>query len=84
MLLAKEEDLKEEALLNYSKLKDLNLEIIIPKTVTELPDFRTYDLIIDAIFGVGFKGELKGLIKDTANLINDSGSFIIAVDIQVV
>ncbi|MGB9732314.1 MAG: NAD(P)H-hydrate dehydratase [Candidatus Micrarchaeia archaeon] len=39
------------------------------------------DVIIDAIFGTGFKGELKGIFKDAVRLINSSGKKVVAIDV---
>ena len=39
------------------------------------------DLIIDAIFGTGFKGELKGIFKEVVQMINASGKKIVAIDL---
>ncbi len=43
-------------------------------------DIITADIIVDAIFGTGFKGALKGLYLDAVETINDSNAFIMAVD----
>ncbi len=40
-----------------------------------------YDLIVDSLFGVGLKGEVRGLYKDVIQGINASGAYIISVDI---
>ncbi|MGC8662426.1 MAG: NAD(P)H-hydrate epimerase [Candidatus Micrarchaeia archaeon] len=39
------------------------------------------DLIIDAIFGTGFRGELKGIFKDAVEKINSSGKKVVAIDL---
>lgn len=40
-----------------------------------------YDVIVDCIFGFGFKGELDGIYRDIINEINSSGSYIISLDV---
>jgi len=40
-----------------------------------------YDLIIDALFGVGLKGEVRGIYRDLINSINASRAYVISVDI---
>jgi len=40
-----------------------------------------YDLIIDALFGVGLKGEVRGIYRDLINSINASGAYVISVDV---
>ncbi|MFP3289484.1 MAG: NAD(P)H-hydrate dehydratase [Candidatus Micrarchaeota archaeon] len=39
------------------------------------------DLIVDAIFGTGFRGELKGIYKDAVLAINNSGKKVVAIDV---
>ncbi|MBI5273584.1 MAG: NAD(P)H-hydrate dehydratase [Chlamydiales bacterium] len=38
-------------------------------------------VIIDAIFGIGFEGEITGLIEEVIDYINQVGSHVIAIDI---
>ncbi|HIE05931.1 MAG TPA: NAD(P)H-hydrate dehydratase [bacterium (Candidatus Stahlbacteria)] len=45
-----------------------------------IDDFHP-DVIIDAIFGTGFKGRPKSIYKSAIEVINGSDSFIVAVDI---
>ncbi|MFA5311664.1 MAG: NAD(P)H-hydrate epimerase [Candidatus Omnitrophota bacterium] len=40
-----------------------------------------YGLIVDALFGVGIKGLVKGIFADIINTINQSRAYIISVDI---
>lgn len=40
-----------------------------------------YDLIIDALFGVGLRGEVRGIHRELINSINASGAYVISVDI---
>lgn len=42
---------------------------------------RKYDLIVDAIFGVGLKDGIKGFVGDLIEFINSSGAYVISVDI---
>jgi len=39
------------------------------------------DLIVDAIYGTGFRGALKDKVRRTVELINESGKPVLAVDI---
>jgi len=39
------------------------------------------DLIVDAIFGTGFRGELKGIYKEAVLAINNSGKKVVAIDV---
>ena len=39
------------------------------------------DLLIDALLGTGFQGELQGIIKQLCQIMNASGKKIVAVDV---
>lgn len=39
------------------------------------------DLIVDAMLGTGFDGELRGLYKEMCRIINNAGHWILAVDV---
>ena len=39
------------------------------------------DVVVDAIFGTGFNGEIEGAIAKTVDAIDDCGALVIAVDI---
>lgn len=44
-------------------------------------DFSEYDLIIDAIFGIGVKGEVSGPIKEVITKINASKIPVLSIDV---
>ncbi|MDY6933360.1 MAG: NAD(P)H-hydrate dehydratase [Spirochaetota bacterium] len=44
-------------------------------------DLERYDLIIDALLGTGFRGSVRGIIKDIIEMINNCGIMILSVDI---
>lgn len=45
-------------------------------------NFSSYDVIVDAIFGTGFHGELEGTDKIVVEKVNDSKTYKIAIDIN--
>lgn len=49
--------------------------------INENTDFSKYDTIVDCIFGTGFTGEIAGIVKEVIDKINNSGKFVISVDI---
>ncbi len=49
--------------------------------VDENTDFSAFDTIVDCIFGTGFRGDLTGLAKCVIDKINQSGKYVISVDI---
>ncbi len=73
LFIGKAEKLSDHARKFYEKVKD---------NIVQKPD-DDYDCIIDAIFGIGFKGEAEGVFLDAINLINSfkGKTEIIAIDI---
>lgn len=67
-----------------SKEMQLQLEIagnLDISFVTEI-EKNEYDIIIDAIFGIGLSREITGEYKELIEKINSSGSYVVAVDIS--
>ena len=44
--------------------------------------FKEYDILVDCIFGTGFKNELTGKYKDVISKINESKKYVVSVDIN--
>ncbi len=42
---------------------------------------KEYDIIVDALFGIGLSRELEGSFADAVRRINESGAFICSIDI---
>ena len=59
--------------------KELSVEMI---PFTEETDLKAYDVIVDCILGTGFTGEVRGTARNAIEAINESGAFIISVDIN--
>ncbi len=84
VLLARPEDLKGDALLNYRILKNSKFDIAEVSSVNSLRKIFQQnhpDCIIDAIFGTGFKGEPGPIFCEAIKLINESDAFVFAIDI---
>ena len=79
IFLGKYEKLKGAALFNYSICENLNIDFLIYPD--DIKDFSCFDVIIDAMFGIGFKGELKFPYDEVVEKINRLNSFVIALDI---
>lgn len=69
------------ALTNFNKARDMNIEIVQFDPKTSLPLILGADIIIDAIYGTGFHGELKSEIRAFTKMINESDAIKIALDL---
>lgn len=85
-LLYNKKEIKDDALINYNVLENLKsefLKIVFCKSEKELRKEISKDnrIIIDAIFGVGFKGEPDDRLKKIISLINKlKDKTVIAID----
>lgn len=59
--------------------KELSVEMI---PFTEETDLKAYDVIVDCILGTGFIGEVRGTARNAIEEINESGAYVISVDIN--
>ena len=50
--------------------------------VVKETDYKKYRYILDAIFGTGFKGEIKSPAREAIEGINSSGAFVVSADIN--
>lgn len=50
--------------------------------IDAVPDFSGYDMIVDCIYGTGFKGKLKKDISAIIQAINDASAYTVSVDIN--
>ncbi|MDP2959879.1 MAG: NAD(P)H-hydrate epimerase, partial [candidate division Zixibacteria bacterium] len=80
-LLGKKDEVEGDALVNLKKAIDLNLPLKEVLKEKEFPSELKADLIVDAIFGTGFKGKATGLEEKTIQLINSSRIKVLSIDI---
>jgi len=83
-LLVPPEEIKGEAMAAFKDLKDIPVEKIVlsPKTLTKLERaLQEKPVVVDAIFGFGFRGEIKGLAFDTINRLNEYPGPKLSVDV---
>jgi len=71
-----EEELKDDCRVQYQIANRLGF-----KFHRELPPLGDFDLIVDAIFGTGFKPPVRGRWAEIIKEINASGKPVLAVDI---
>ncbi|WGH75877.1 NAD(P)H-hydrate dehydratase [Tenacibaculum tangerinum] len=62
---------------NFKKLDDS----IVIKSVSDIPDFSAYDIIIDAIFGSGLSKPITGFTQEVIKKMNEANKIVYAVDI---
>jgi NAD(P)H-hydrate epimerase len=79
-LLGKKEEVKGDALANLKKAVSLKLPIKQVYREKELSAELRADLIVDAIFGTGFKGRVTGLEEKAVQLINSSKIRVLSID----
>lgn len=79
LFIGDENKLKDEARANYARAENNNrIQLFLqPEGI----DFDAYDIIIDALLGIGARGELKEPIASIVESINDSSSFKVSVDV---
>ena len=69
-------EVKGDAKIQLEIIKKLGIE-----PLKEKPNFKNYDLVVDAIFGTGFTPPVKGEVSEIIEEINYSGVPVISVDI---
>lgn len=69
---------KDAAKTNLNILKAMGANLY---SFSDVTDFTSYNIIVDALFGIGLKRSIKGIYENIINLANISGAYIISVDI---
>lgn len=70
-----DEGYSDEASMHLNVARNMGIDIKVWDNDLERPD-----IIVDAIFGTGFSGELRGIVKDAVNWIGNCGARVVAVD----
>ncbi len=70
----------EEAKRNWQILEHLGYDLRMISDISDL-SLDKCDLIVDAIFGTGIRGSIKGLEGQAIDAINSSGKPVISVDV---
>ena len=78
--LGERESTKGDALVNLLKIEAMSTPIHDLNASDQIPDLREFDMIVDAIFGTGFQGEIDAKISAVIAAINLSGVPVLAVD----
>lgn len=83
-LVGKIEEVKNEARVNLEILLRLKLKVVeINKRNLSMvkKKISKYDLIVDALFGTGLSGKVKGIYRDLIEMFNSSSAYILSIDI---
>lgn len=83
-LFGEREKLKGDSLENFLALKGFPVEIIEfteESPARDFPDLSLFDLLVDAIFGTGIKGEMGEFHARVIEAVNGSGVPVLSVDI---
>ena len=83
-LLGRPEELKGDALTNYritSKMAGPSLEFLGPPAGAMPVNLPDAEIVVDALFGTGFSGEVSGVYRDVIEQINKRNWFVASVDI---
>ncbi len=70
-----DEGYSDEAKLHLDVAKKMGIDIEPWNSNIEKPDF-----VVDAIFGTGFTGELRGIVKEAVKWISSSSAKVVAID----
>ena len=76
--------IKGDAKTNLSiltKIVKKSQKVKIKQIRSAFPSSKSYDIIIDAIFGTGFSGNVQGLHLKAVQWMNNSGKKVVSVDI---
>ena len=73
------EKMSEDGMYYFGIADELGVECV---SFTPETDLSSYEVIVDCILGTGFTGEVRGMAKNAIEAINESGAYIISVDIN--
>ena len=78
LFIGDESKLKKDALANFKRIEhNERIQFVVDDDV----DFEAYDIIVDAILGIGIQGRLNKEISAIIDDINNSKAYKVAVDI---
>jgi NAD(P)H-hydrate epimerase len=82
---SKKSEIKNDAEINLKIIEKINIETVEIMSQDEVLRLKkklaTCDVVIDGIFGTGFKGQISGIIGEIAEHVNICSKYVIAIDI---
>lgn len=84
-LLCKPEELQGDALINWKIARKMNIRyqlIISDRDLNVVKVGLMYtELLVDGIFGTGFKGGVQGTVAKLIDIVNETGKPVVAIDL---
>jgi NAD(P)H-hydrate epimerase len=80
-LVGESSKLKAGPKINLNILMKMKQKVVKLRALRDLNGINNFDLVIDAIFGIGLKSEVRSPSSEVINLLNRSGKPILAVDV---
>jgi len=78
LFIGNENKLKKETLINFKKIeRNGKIQFLVDDEV----DFNEYDIIVDAILGIGIHGRLNKEISAIIDNINNSKAYKVSIDV---
>lgn len=75
-------EFKGDAKINFDIIKKMNIDIdVISDTDSLKYIVRSYNIIIDAIYGTGIHGTVSGISYDVINEINENSKYTFSIDV---
>ena len=81
VLLCDEADLKDDAKLMYETAKNIGVEIVVGFGDKAKECIAKSEVVIDAIFGIGFSGTPTEFYTEVIDYINSLEKYVIAIDV---
>ncbi len=79
VILAEGQPVTQDAATNFDRLSGLPVSI---QSIDEIDEIRDADVVVDALYGTGFHGELRSAGLKACEMMNRSGAYIAALDIS--
>ena len=81
-LILLEDRFSEDGRYYYDRCLKENGDAVSVRYFEDTDDLTGFATVVDCIFGTGFRGEVKGKAREAVEKINNSGAYVVAVDIN--